>query len=1177
MGVRVIGETLQHHGDPHEAMEQHTSRAAVIAAEQRAVDNAYKHFERTVRQSSDPHAALAASNTKARTAVRRDLEARAASLKLNGRPLVVMRADVEDGSRVEPHYIGRANVFDEDYVQVVFSWSAPETTEWRLSTASDPGRVRLLRRLDCDGNKVKGYLDLHGFEPRGHRTGRHLGKAVRPPSAKELAEPVVQELEAPRSGQMHDVVETIQREQLLLVVKSPDETMIVQGGPGSGKTVVGVHRVAWLLDNKHIEPRDLLVLGPSRRFLRYIETALTDLGAATVALSDFESFWGDGEALADPTSVAAVKGSLSMVDVLRQAIENRVDQWPDRLAKLIKGDAFTFKLEGRTASVPVRHISDIAAEELSGDRPYRIKRERCRRRLIERAVEAYTTAMTFVSRDYYKQIAGLSGIKRIINALCPSISARDLLGEVLTKRKALAKAAAGILDSEQQQELLAQGMTDEPSQEDLVCLDELQWLLSGDTDGRYKHLVVDEAQDLTPMQARYLRRRCSGSMTVLGDIAQATGPVHYDDWEDIADILAGGRSLAVEELGTSFRTPKAVLDFTAELREACAPGINAPTAIREAEKAVFVKHTTMPAGLAAKKAASLAADDDEEPRRSVAVIVPETGIWRKRLASELRRATSDDRGSDARADEITVLTPIESKGLEFDHVILVEPAAIDDGTPAGHRALHIAATRSTQSLTIVHWSPLPESFGGPPNAAVTPPGVPIAAEFPQLSGSGHMQKCTRYHADGRKCVNQTDSPDGWCRQEPCGGYRSAGIHRGSIKHLNSSYREGRPRRYSGGHALRQVARISSGARHAFIRHHGGTESEAFSEMQWMLRVFKEHATHHRDGNREWHLDLDGYRLTLKPDGGTITGYATTHTEVSFAQRAFGVPVRAKAVDRAARRSRMTPPPRTGTGSHEPAFTPEQFARSMSAASLHITAEACAAFERLDRSGMAYFGEDFQAGLVAKLDSDASTAPAWKYSESEIEIYGERLTWRIAILSHSLVDIELTEAVDSIDDLAEPDLEAVPAEPGTAYRADGLDGLAKMLEARARPVREDHEWRRLRDALRTHLTESGAEVGVDPYADLWCARDDGLTMFKVVAKGKNDYRRLRANGLHLLEAATVQPTRPDRLVIVLGERPREPWAANALDAALGISLAWLAEGSWVGLDFLGGVEGEPPQQ
>ena len=992
-------------------MEEHTSRAAVIAAEQQAVDYAYKHYDRQIRESQDPRAAAAAGvSPKDGPRIRMDLETRRDSFELNDKSLVTMRVDVEYDSQIETFYIGRVAVRDDNYELVVISWSSRKAIEWRLSTADDPGDVRLLRQIDCNGRKVDGYLDLHGFESPGSHADPRSGNAVRPPSEKELIEPVIKELEGPRSGRMRDAVATIQREQLRLVAKPPHEGLVVQGGPGSGKTVVGVHRAAWLLDNKEIEPKDLLILGPSRRFLNYIEMALEDLGIASVSLSDFKSFWGDSEASADPMPVAAVKGSLSMAEVLHRALENRIDQWRKRLDKFIEGGRFTFGFEGRTVSVPVQDIRNIMAEELRVDRPYRLRRQRCRHRLIELAVKAYTSAMAFVSRDYYKQIEALDTVKRLMDALCPVITAREVLGEILTDREALHRAATGVMDLELQQRLLEHGTADRPSQEDLVCLDELQWLINQDDSGKYKHIIIDEAQDLTPMQAQYLRRRCSGSMTVLGDIAQATGPVHYDSWDDIADILSDERGFTVEELVTSFRTPKEILDFTGALREACAPAIRTPVAVRETDNAVYVNHTTRPAELAAEKAVSLAADYTGDPARSVAVIIPGTGVWHEQIESELQRAVSADRGDEVLTAQIAVLTPLESKGLEFDHVVLLEPAAIDDGTPAGQRALHIAASRSTQSLTIVHWAPLPASFGGPPNAMATPPGVPVSVAGPKPSGSRPAQSCTRYHADGRKCRNRTDAPDGWCRQEPCDGFRSAEIRTCQPKTLSSSYKEGLPRRWSGDHALHPFTRVSNGAKRSFIKHHGGTESEAFSEMQWMVRVFKEHATHHRNENGDWHLDLDGYRLTLKPDGGVISGYATAHAEVSFAQHVAGVPDRAGASERAKLRSALTPSPRNGMGGHEPVSTPEQFARAMPAADLHLTAEACAAFERLDRNGLAYFGQDFRSSLVAKLNSDAATAPVWNYSESEIEIYGEHLTWRIDVSRRSLVNIERTESV-----------------------------------------------------------------------------------------------------------------------------------------------------------------------
>jgi hypothetical protein len=378
-------------------------------------------------------------------------------------------------------------------------------------------------------------------------------------------------------------------------------------------------------------------------------------------------------------------------------------------------------------------------------------------------------------------------------------------------------------------------------------------------------------------------------------------------------------------------------------------------------------------------------------------------------------------------------------------------------------------------------------------------------------------------------------------------------------------------RFKTAHLSTPNIRVSSGARKSFVDHHGGENPDAYAELNWMLQVFAEHATHQRDSNGSWSLDFSGYRLKLRGDGSIVTGYSTTHSELSFAQHVAKVPSRKGAVERAERRSDRTPRP---TSEPVPFSRPEdrtaieKHLRDLMASGLHVTAEACAAFERLDRRGLAFFDEDFHTALNQALDADTANAPVISLDGSELAVRGAELTWRIDIARHILVDIERTEdrALEEESHNEPATVELSPAEPSTPKRTirfAGQERFEETVTARAMKARTDPDWTRLQGKLHRDLLKSGARVGTSTCPDLWSRSGGTLVLYQVVGGNRSDYPRIRSNALHLLEAAALQQSRPDDLVIAVGQRPEEPWAADALKAVLGIKLTWPESGRWAG--------------
>jgi hypothetical protein len=361
--------------------------------------------------------------------------------------------------------------------------------------------------------------------------------------------------------------------------------------------------------------------------------------------------------------------------------------------------------------------------------PYMVRRTRFANGLLDHLIHAAIAAKPQEARNQnlHKRIMGHKGVADLINKIWPRRSPEAVLRTLLNDKETLAAAATGVLSEEEQQAIVRPPVaraSDEPwSLADLVCLEELRRLISGDSVPRYRHLVVDEAQDLTPMQARSLARRCpSGSMTILGDLVQATGPHEYADWQQLAELLAGPEGWNLAELTVGYRVPHEVMEFAAPLASAVAPATTFPTSVRPptGDDTVTIVSTTSESLLAeaASRAHGLSGTDGVR-LRSTAIIVPDDPA----LLDEARLKVSA-----AGSEHVQVLAAHQVKGLEFDHVIVVEPQVLAEQDPAGLRQLYVAITRCTQSLTLVHSAPLPAVLAPPVEPQEDNELVPVTAD-----------------------------------------------------------------------------------------------------------------------------------------------------------------------------------------------------------------------------------------------------------------------------------------------------------------------------------------------------------------------------------------------------------------------------------------------------------------
>lgn len=692
-------------------------RAAVIAEEQRAVDRAYRCYEQKLaknrglkKRSWDVTDAAAGTSFIPETPpeIRFDDD-------LDGQALVFRRVDTtDDGGRT--YYIGRRAVHDSDGELLVVSWQTRVVKEWMRAKRDAPGAVLLRRLLNCDGRRVNDYSDEFVVERAAADAA--LSGVVSGQGPERLRDFLLDDLDRARDGRMRDIVETIRQDQFELVSDERKGMLVVQGGPGTGKTAVGLHRVSWLLFNEVVKSDDVLVVGPHRRFFDYISRVLPALDIHGARMVELDLLWTDPNRTrgrgrtTDSAEAARVKSDGRMAAVLRRAVQNLVRV--DALARWAQDGHVHLSFENIELTVPAKEVAALV-EPGDADITYQARRQRFSGGLVGLLMHAYGAARPRHANDpaVRNRIARHPGVQSITLSMWPQMTAENVLRSLLGDRETLRAAAAGILDDGEQKAIhrpqAARVSEERWSVADEVCLEELRVLMGAETrPRRYQHIVIDEAQDLTPMQARSLARRCpSGSMTVLGDLAQATGAHPYASWDELAGMLAGPDGWHLEELTYGYRLPAEVMTFAAPLAAKLAPGVTFPTSVRPEGGASLRLLAVDRSELfdSAVTEATILAEAEIGTGRSTALIVPDDIDLVRQVEEKLAGLREEE------TPDIHVLPSSQIKGLEFDHVVVVEPAAINR-EPAGLRRLYIAITRCTQSLTIVRAEPLPGILTG---------------------------------------------------------------------------------------------------------------------------------------------------------------------------------------------------------------------------------------------------------------------------------------------------------------------------------------------------------------------------------------------------------------------------------------------------------------------------------
>jgi DNA helicase IV len=703
-----------------------------LGDEQAHIDHAYRRLDdmraraeemlRSALGSEGGRIPTPAAVEERETAVRTAMS-RLEQLDIGREPLCFGRIDQADG---EAFHLGRLAVASEEHDPLIVDWRAPVAEPFYRATGRHPLGLRRRRHFLAEGRRLLAIEDEH-FAVEGEEPADGEGEGLGLVGTGVL----LAALDRSRTGRMRDIVATVQREQDEIIRAPLPGVLVVQGGPGTGKTAVALHRAAYLLYTHRfpLERQGVLVVGPNPLFLTYISHVLPSLGESGVALTTIEGLRPEIRARArESLEVARIKGDARMAEVVSRAVRGRQRALPADIELGVEGHRLVLS-------------RDLSATVVAMGRR-RPGTHNARRRFVEsqlwkrlhhqwesaseRRARSGLTEFSMTLEELRSHLRRLPEVRQALDRMWPILTPQELLHDLFGAPALVRLASAGTL-TEAEEKLLhrprSESLEAVPwTPADIPLIDEAAVRLGAvpekgarrapEHDGEprgYGHIVVDEAQDLTPMALRMLARRSiSGSMTMVGDIGQATGAIAPDQWSDVDSHLPGRHRLA--ELSVNYRTPSEIMDLAAGVLAVAAPGLVPPESVRttgkhpvvaEVERSVLAKE-------AAAAAAAFAADDTG----LVGVICPPTHLDAVAEALDAAGVTYGvpERGG---LDEAVTLVPVEvCKGLEFDSVVVIEPAAVIEESPQGHRALFVTLTRATQNLTVLHSRPLPPGMEG---------------------------------------------------------------------------------------------------------------------------------------------------------------------------------------------------------------------------------------------------------------------------------------------------------------------------------------------------------------------------------------------------------------------------------------------------------------------------------
>jgi DNA helicase IV len=728
-----------------------------IDAEQAALDVMFTRLdavrtEAEVRLAATRRAGPSGSpqNRSERDAFATLYEDRIAQLDAVEDRLCFGKLDLADRTRL---YVGRIGLSDSEHAPLLTDWRAPAARAFYAATAAEPSGVVLRRHLTTQGRKViaveDDVLDIRALQNSGEG-GELAGEGA-----------LLAALAARRTGKMTDIVATIQAEQDAAIRAPMSGALVVQGGPGTGKTAVALHRAAYLLyhHREQLESSGVLVIGPSPTFLRYIDQVLPSLGetgAIATTLSGLVK--GVDTSAREGDAVAAVKGRTGMARVIANAVRER--------QRLPRSDQ-EISIDGRTAVIRRADIADAQAKARRDGAQHNVARGAFAKDMIARLAAQFAEEMDSSlapedMREIERDVRDSREVKIALNLAWLPVTPQRLLSDLFSRPYLLDHAAPRLTKADRA--LLARPATAPFTDADVPLLDEAAELLgdlpggarpprdvsdedvdfakqvletfgggemmtakdlarrmavgttrltvaeraSRDRTWTYGHIVVDEAQELSPMAWRMLLRRCPlRSFTIVGDVAQTASSAGARWWPDMLDPVFG-EHWTQRDLTVSYRIPAAVAEVAQSYGRAAGLPVSQLTAARDLEDAVLVSRVDDPVASGILRARAHAHRLSATGGGRVALIVPDGDLARARsLDAAVGRAAPDAESEEGAV--VSFLGPRDAKGLEFDVAVVAEPAAI-----AMHPGdLYVALTRPTSVLDIVYSLPLPAGISDP--------------------------------------------------------------------------------------------------------------------------------------------------------------------------------------------------------------------------------------------------------------------------------------------------------------------------------------------------------------------------------------------------------------------------------------------------------------------------------
>ncbi|GAA1797916.1 AAA family ATPase [Luedemannella flava] len=697
---------------PEAVQPTESVRQAEIEREQRHVDKVYARLdavreeaERTHREGFGIAHARTPGSLVERDAMVHHAAQRLRALDAEYEGLVFGRLDLVDG---EVRHVGRLGMRDDEHQPLVIDWRAPGAAPFYQATAEQPLGVARRRVIRSDGPKVldveDDLLDLAGAEAAGVSVTA-VGDGA-----------LIASLARAKSTRMRDIVATIQREQDEAIRAPAGGVTIIEGGPGTGKTAVALHRAAHLLyrDRRRFEGGGVLLVGPSAVFMSYVERVLPSLGEETVELRSLGAVMdGVRSQRLDPPALAGIKGALRMRGILRRAVREAPTDAPRELRVVFGGQVLRVR-ERELANVR-RHV---------GGRVQRANaaRQEVRRALLDAAWAARPQGVSWERARFNEDVADSDAFVDFVPRWWPVRTPLDVLAS-LADPKRLARVGGRDLSPAEVSPLARSWSTvrEDPSVADIALLDELRTMLGEppapprkkdpyllidgvreltsaadrefasreryvrpDNYDGYAHVLLDEAQDVSPMQWRMLGRRGQyASWTIVGDAAQSA-------WPDLAEARAArddalrGKRVRRFHLGTNYRNPAEIFEFAAPVVRRAVPDADLPVAVRRT--GAVPEHREVTDLVAASRAAVdelLAAVDGTVGVISTAARRPEVAGWLR---------------PDGR---LQVVDGMQAKGMEYDAVLVVAPEELAAESAAGVRVLYVALTRATHRLITV--------------------------------------------------------------------------------------------------------------------------------------------------------------------------------------------------------------------------------------------------------------------------------------------------------------------------------------------------------------------------------------------------------------------------------------------------------------------------------------------